>query len=158
LTLALALAASLGLGGAACAVMPTTPTVDPAELAGDAAFCVDEVNRLRATVHLPALVKDETVELFSSEAAKVDGQAHEAHKYFLATNGGNGMSRAQNEIPWWSLARFGNIRTIIRQGLEMQWAEGAGGLHYINLVGPYTQVGCGIAIANGEVTVTQDFR
>ena len=145
--------------GSACAVMPTSPVViDPAEIASGSAFCVDEVNRFRAKVGLEALAPNDTVQSFTSEAARVDGLAHVAHKYFLETNGGNGMSLAQNEIPWWSLQRYGNIRAIIRQGLELQWAEGETGPHYINMVGPYTQLACGISVSNGEVTVTQDFR
>jgi hypothetical protein len=95
---------------------------------------------------------------FSVEAARVDGEHHEAHRYFRATNGGNGTAMAENEIPWWTLSRYGSVRTVIREGLAMMWAEGPGGGHYENMVADYRAVSCGISIANGEVTVTQDFR
>jgi hypothetical protein len=43
--------------------------------------------------------------------------------------------------------------------MDALWAEGPSGGHYQNIVGPYTQVGCGIYILNGsEVHVTTDFR
>jgi hypothetical protein len=40
----------------------------------------------------------------------------------------------------------------------MQWAEGPGGGHYDNMIHGHTEMACGIAVINGEVTVTQDFR
>ena len=30
--------------------------------------------------------------------------------------------------------------------------------HFDNMTGNYTEIGCGISVSNGEVTVTQDFR
>jgi hypothetical protein len=39
----------------------------------------------------------------------------------------------------------------------MMWADGATGYHYVNLRARYRH-GCGIAVINGEVTVSQDFR
>ena len=65
---------------------------------------------------------------------------------------------AQNEIPWWKLSQWGSVREVVRKGLAMQWAEGSGGGHYDNMLRDHTEVGCGIAVINDEVTVTQDFR
>ena len=135
---------------------PSTPSV--ADLHADAGFCVDEINRLRGTVGAAPLLRDESVEAFSNDAARVDGDAHEVHKYFRETVGGNGMSRAENEIPWWNLYDWGSVRTIVKRGLAIEWAEGPGGGHYENMTGGYTSVACGISIKNGEVTITQDFR
>ena len=124
----------------------------------DAAFCVDEVNRFRATVGASPLTASNQIGEFSAEAARVDGAAHETHRHFRQTNGGHGMAKAENEIPWWTLSRYGSVRAIIREGLALEWAEGPGGSHYENMTGPYSEIACGINIQNGEVTITQDFR
>ena len=80
------------------------------------------------------------------------------HTHFRRTNGGNGTARAENTIPWWNMSRHGSVRSVIRSGLEQMWSQGPGGTHFENLRGQYTEVGCGIFISNGEVTVSQDFR
>lgn len=150
------------LGSAACEAMqnpfaPSTSSVGSTDLVADASFCVDEINRYRSSVGVAKLAPSDDVQTFSNEAARVDGEAHEAHKYFRET-GGNGVSRAENEIPWWSLSQWGSVRTIVKQGLAKEWAEGPGGGHYENMTGDYRVVACGISIKNGEVTITQDFR
>ena len=38
------------------------------------------------------------------------------------------------------------------------WKQGEGGTHYRNLVGNYTELGCGIFVNGDEVTVVQAFR
>ena len=157
------------LAAAACAVVsaacgafqnpftPSTVSAGSTDLVADAGYCVDEINRLRSTVGAQALSSSDDVQAFSNEAARVDGDAHEVHKYFRET-GGNGVSRAENEIPWWSLGQWGSVRAIIKQGLAKEWAEGPGGGHYDNMTAGYQVVACGISIKNGEVTITQDFR
>jgi hypothetical protein len=159
-TAALAGLGSLAAGceGMPSPLAPTPSTPTAASLSADAGFCVDEINRLRATVGAPPLVRDETVEAFSNDAAEIDGGAHEVHKHFRDTSGGNGVSRAENEIPWWSLYDWGSVRTIVRRGLAQEWGEGPGGGHYDNMTGAYSAVACGISIKSGEVTITQDFR
>ena len=155
-------AASTFAGGACQALgIPTAP--EPSsngtlDLQADAAFCVEQVNSLRAGVAAPALAPSDEMAAFSAEAARVDGEAHEVHKYFRQTNGGNGAAMAENEIPWWKLDRYGSVRKIVRQGLAIEWAEGPGGGHYENMTGRYSQMSCGISLANGEVTISQDFR
>lgn len=150
---------------AACRI-PGLPT-EPTETIGGAgsvnyeeevAYCVSEINGYRSRVGKPALERAHDAEGFSTEAARVDGEHHESHRYFRSTNGGNGLAMAENEIPWWKLNDHGSVRTVIRKGLSMMWAEGPGGGHYENMIGDYRQVSCGISIVNGEVTVTQDFR
>jgi uncharacterized protein YkwD len=158
---ALALSGAMGAGGCAMAGGPVSPdsvATDAGTLADSAAFCVEEVNRFRATVGAPALTRSSRIDAFSTDAAHVDGEAHEAHSYFRMTNGGNGTARAENVIPWWKAAQYGSVRTVVRQGLAMMWAEGPGGSHYENMKGNYTEMGCGVFISNGEVTVSQDFH
>jgi len=128
------------------------------DVTADVAFCVDEVNRLRGTLGLSALRHSDAVDGFATEASRVDGEAHQAHKYFYDTNGGSGLSLAENEILWWPAAIFSSTQAIIAKGLAMEFAEGPGGDHYDNMTNAYAEIGCGISLRNGEVTVTQDFR
>jgi hypothetical protein len=122
-------------------------------------FCVDEVNRLRATAGLRSLSHSSGIDAFSTTAAQTDGEAHQAHMYFHQTNGGNGVALAENMIPWWKETDHGSVQTIISQGLAMMWAEGPGGSHYNNMTGTFSEVGCGVFVSPaGEVTVSQDFR
>lgn len=158
---AVALSCAIGAGGCAATGGPMSPdsiATDANSLAENAAFCVEEVNRFRTTVGAPPLTRSSRIDEFSTDAAKVDGEAHVAHTYFRQTNGGNGTARAENQIPWWKASQYGSVRTIIRQGLATMWAEGPGGSHYENMKGSYTEMGCGFFIANGEVTVSQDFH
>ena len=152
---------SFGAVGCAMAGTPLEPgsvSADPAVIAAAVTACVDQVNALRASVGDPPLTRSDRIDAFSAEAAKVDGEAHQAHKHFLATNGGHGTALAENVIPWWKLSDYGSIQTVVRKGLTMMWEEGPGGDHYVNMRGKYREMGCGIAVLNGEVTVSQDFR
>lgn len=161
--LAAATTLSCALGAAGCAmpggpVSPGSVATDANTLADSANFCIDEVNRYRAGAGLQPLSRSSRIDEFSSDAAKVDGAAHQVHSYFLMTNGGNGTARAENQIPWWKASQYGSVRAIVKQGLSQMWAEGAGGSHYENMRGNYTEMGCGIFISNDEVTVSQDFK
>jgi hypothetical protein len=147
-----------GCTGAGSPAAPDAAIGGAQDVTSDATFCIDEVNRLRASAGKSALNKSDRVKGFSDEAARIDGEAHEVHKHFRDTNGGGGAAKAENEIPWWKLSRYGSVRTIIREGLANEWAEGPGGGHYENITGPYGEVACGISVTNDEVTVTQDFR
>lgn len=159
---AILVAASTFAGGACQALgIPTAPeptSNGTLDLQAEATFCVEQINSLRASVGAAALVPSAEMAAFSAEAARVDGEAHEVHKYFRQTNGGNGAAMAENEIPWWKLDRYGSVREIVRQGLAIEWAEGPGGGHYENMTGGYSQMSCGISLTNGEVTISQDFR
>ena len=128
-------------------------------LSADATFCVEEVNRLRATVGAAPLGHSDSIEVFSNDAARSDTEVREAHHYFRMTNGGNGTARAETMIPWWPVSRYGSAHTVVKQGLAMMWAQGPGGSHYDILRGNYTEIGCGVFVAsNGDVTVSQDFH
>jgi uncharacterized protein YkwD len=141
---------------------PTAPSataaVELADFSADSAFCVQEINRLRATVGEPPLARTDRLEQFAREAARVDTEEGVPHTHFRRTNGGNGTAVAENTIPWWKMSRHGSVHNVIRAGLEQMWAQGPGGGHFENLRGRYTEVGCGVFVSNGEVTVSQDFR
>ena len=138
---------------------PGGPSGNPPTSAtsADLAFCVTETNRYRNSIGLSNLVESAELESFAATGAEVDGRAQTAHKHFTATNGG-GIALAENEIPWWPLGTYHTVQEIMRQGLAQMWGEGPSGGHYQNLTGPYTQVGCGVFIDGGQVTVVQDLR
>ncbi len=143
----------------ACAkATPITSDPEPADLQAEQGFCVSAINQYRATLSLPPLNASQSVLSFSNDAARIDGEVHEVHHYFLETHGGGGVAHAENEIPWWNLNSWGSVHAVIDHGLSQQWAEGPGGLHYENMIAGYSDVACGISINNGEVTVTQDFH
>jgi len=131
---------------------------DPATIAAAVSACIDQTNQLRASVGDAPLARSTSIDDFSTEAARVDGEAHQAHKYFIETNGGHGTALAENVIPWWKVPDYGSIANIVRKGVTMMWDEGPSGYHYVNMRGSYSEMGCGIAVLNGEVTVSQDFH
>jgi uncharacterized protein YkwD len=150
---------------AACGSQVASPTApsSPSEagataFSAEAALCVDQTNRYRATVGKAPLARSSALEAYATAAAKTDGLAHVAHQYARATNLGNGISRAENAILWWSLRYYGSVQQIVRGGLADMWGQGEGGTHYRNLVGQYKEVGCGIFVNGDEVTVVQAFR
>jgi hypothetical protein len=148
--------------GCSKASLPTSPSPAASAAAEDfsqeSAFCVQEINRLRGTVGASPLARTERLEQFANEAARVDTHEGVPHTHFRRTNGGNGTARAENTIPWWNMSHHGSVRSVIRAGLEQMWSQGPGGVHFENLRGNYTEVGCGIFVTNDEVTVSQDFR
>ena len=145
----------------ALAVPAVSATTGPAPAAGpfeeELQRCADRVNHYRASVHRGTLKRSPALEAFAVRAAANDGLAHVAHQYFRRTNGG-GVSHAENAIPWWSLRAIGGVRAALDEGLQMMWDEGPRGRHYINMAGPYTQIGCGIFVNDDEVTIVQEFR
>lgn len=141
---------------------PSSPTAtsgpgSPAYSA-EAGLCVDQTNRYRATVNRKPLARSAALDEYAAAAARTDGLAHVAHKHARATNLGNGLSRAENAILWWSLRYYGSVQQIVRGGLADMWGQGEGGTHYRNLVGDFSEIGCGIFVNGDEVTVVQAFR
>jgi hypothetical protein len=100
------------------------------------------------------LARSEAQETISAEAAQNYGKTHVAHHLFLMTNG-RGTAMAETEILWW---RGAGVRSVIQRGLEQMWQGGPAGEHYDIIVGPYSQIGCGIFVNGSEVTVAQDYR
>ena len=146
-----------GCSGGVTAVDSSASSTAQAATAADLTFCVQETNRYRASVGLSALSQSAALESYAATGARVDGKAHMGHSHFTSTKGG-GVALAENVIPWWPLAEYGSVQEVMRQGLAQMWAEGPGGTHYQIIAGRYTQVGCGVFVNNGEVTVVQDFR
>jgi len=120
--------------------------------------CADELNRYRAQVGLTALTRSSVLEDYAAQGAAYDAQHGQAHAHFTATQGG-GVAFAENEIPGWPLGADGEVNTIIDEGTAMMWGEGPGGPHYEIIVGPYSEVGCGVYLTEADnVWVVQDFR
>jgi len=121
-------------------------------------MCVTQVNALRASIGEPPLTQSKQIDDFSAEAAQIDGLAHQEQKAFVETNGGNGLAMAENVIPWWKVSDWGSVENVVFHGIRQMWVEGPGSSHYANMTGRYTHMGCGVAVINGEVTVSQNFR
>lgn len=132
----------------------TGPDAATAAFSVEIAHCAGEINRYRALEGKPALRRSASLEAFAAVAARIDGSAHVAHRHFKATNG-DGTSMAETEILWW---RGFAVRSVIEKGLSQMWQAGPTGEHYTILVGPYSEVGCGVFVNGAEVTVAQDFR
>ena len=117
-------------------------------------LCVDETNRYRESVGRPALARSPALENFAAAAAERDALAHVAHQHFLQTRGG-GTATAETEILWW---RGMEVGAVVRGGIAQMWQAGPSSEHYDILIGPYSEIGCGIFVNGVEVTVVQDFR
>jgi hypothetical protein len=124
----------------------------------EAGLCVEQTNRYRASVGLGPLQRSDVLEQYATRAARTDGLAHVAHQYARQTKSGNGTSRAENAILWWSLRYYGSVQQVVKLGLADMWEQGAGGAHYRNIVGNFAEAGCGIFVNGDEVTVVQAFR
>jgi hypothetical protein len=142
--------------GSAGAVGPTQPSTGGAlsSQTTEMAFCVDEINRYRATIGLSTLARSGVLEGYATQSAEVDHAAGQPHQHFLETHGG-GVALAEDELLLWP---NGGARAVIQQGLGQMWAEGPGGDHYQNMIGPYSEVGCGGFSDGARLTVAQDFH
>jgi hypothetical protein len=132
-------------------------TLPTAATATDLAFCVSETNRYRAFAGKSALSQSAALESYAATGAQVDANARVPHSHFQSTNGGS-VALAENELLATALNLFGTVQETMRQSIAAFYAEGPSGGHYQNLEGPYTQVGCGVFIASGLITLVQDFR
>ncbi len=120
-------------------------------------FCVDETNRYRALHQKPPVARSSALETCAAAAAANDAAKQRPHDHFMATSGCD-LAFAENEIPWWPAEYAGSLHEIIRQGLAQMYAEGPGGGHYENMLGDYTELGCGILESGGTITIVQDYR
>jgi hypothetical protein len=126
---------------AACA--PNAPTPSTAT-AADLEFCLSETNRYRAMANRTAVEPSTQLDEYTAAAAQYDGIRHIAHAYSDAIHPPAGFVRVENEIPWWPVATYGTVRTVLRQGIAAMWAQGPSGGHYQNLThASVTQLGCG---------------
>lgn len=138
-----------GCGGGS----PAEPTA-PAPPVDARQFCADLTNEYRASIGKSALRRSATLEDYADRAAAYDSTRPAIiHAYF---NGpGRGVARAENQM--WEPAQAG-IEGAIRGGMRGMWAEGPGGGHYENLIGPYSTIGCGHVVAGRTIIVVQAFR
>jgi hypothetical protein len=155
LTAALALTITCGLLGC-CSGNPSSPS--PAKLpnggtTADLTFCVTETNRYRAVVGRAALTETASVETFATAAAQSDTQSGIPHGYYNSHIPG---FSAENEAPEWLITS--TIQNTIAAAIAAFWSEGPSGAHYQNMVGPYTQLGCGLFVLGQSVTIVQDYR
>ena len=150
---ALAVAATL-LATYCAPTGPGNPASAVAKSSTEMAFCVDEINRYRALVGQPALTRSSPLEDYAADSARVDAAARVAHRHFTEQNGG-GVARAENELLAWP--NF-DVHAVLEQGLASMWNEGPTGEHYQIMIGPYTEVGCGLAVTGADITIAQDFR
>lgn len=151
----------LSLVAIACSGAPAAPS-QSAGASGAYAFeiglCVQVTNQYRASIGKPALTRSTVLEEYATAAARTDGTVKTAHHHARTTNLGNYTAKAENAILWWSLRYYGTVESIVRRGLEDMWKQGDGGSHYKNIVGDFTETGCGIFVNGDEVTVVQAFR
>jgi uncharacterized protein YkwD len=136
---------------------PTTSSGPTVATAADLVFCVNETNQYRQINGRPEVTRSAALEAFAAEGAKEDAASTAAHQHFVRTNGG-GIAFAENELHRVSVSFFKSTQDAIAQSLSGFLSEGPGGGHYQNLMGNYTQVGCGVFLAGEQITFVQDFR
>jgi hypothetical protein len=125
-------------------------------LVNDLAFCVSETNRYRAMAGVPALATMPDLQTYAMAAAQADAETKVPHSYF--SDHEPEAPAAENEEQF-VLGSIGHsAHDLISQALATFFAQGPGGDHYDNLVGPYTQIGCGTYAAGSLYVVVQDFR
>ena len=84
--------------------------------------------------------------------------------HFSMTSGG-GIAFAENECPVqgnWMLPPGGDMKALVAQCIAAFYAEGPGTDfnthgHYINMMGDYGTLGCGIYQMGTGVTIVQDY-
>lgn len=151
-----------GQGGTPSTTTTTTaaPTVpNGTNHPADIARCAEFNNAYRATVGARALDRSPRLEQFGAAAAESDGRSGVPHAHFRATNGGGGVSSAENMLLRVSVLSFGSIEQVLRTGLAEMWREGPGGGHHDNMRNTrWSEIGCGIFVDNGRVTINVEFR
>jgi hypothetical protein len=134
----------------------TSPAVSVT--AADLAFCVQDINSYRARVGgLSNYGESPTMESFAAIGAQTDGVSGQAHSHFITTLGGLAVS--ENEELNATFATGTTIQSAIQAADATFFAEGSTGSDYQHLVSStLTEVGCGVYIANGHITIVEDFR
>lgn len=136
---------SSGTSGAIGSSGDVTPTRTTA-----VEICVSTINQYRATRGLPPYARWDAAESCSDGEAKSDGSTGRAHGAFPKCG-----EHAQNECPGWP----GPADTMIPRCLKAMFGEGPGGGHYDAMMGNYTKVACGFAVApDGQIWAVQNFR
>jgi len=129
----------------------------PSATPSDLAFCVQDVNRYRARVRQAPVRQSANLESFAADGARVDAAANEPHYHYRTARGG-AMNLYENEMLRADLAGLRSVQGSIQTMNELIWAEGPSGGHYRNALGARTVLGCGVYIANDQITIVQDFQ
>jgi uncharacterized protein YkwD len=130
----------------------------PTTTAADLTFCIDETNRYRAIRGRPSVTRSTTIEEYAATGAKSDALANVPHQHVTTTPFPGGGNWAENEVLRWPHNLTPTVQGIVAQAILSFYSEGPGGGHYENIVGPYTQIGCGIYIDGNGITIIEDFR
>jgi len=77
------------------------------------------------------------------------------HPYYLAHT--IGLS-AENELFHWPTNLASTVQGIITAAINSFYRESPGGAHYQNIVGPYTQIRCGIYVDANGISIVEEFR
>jgi hypothetical protein len=126
-------------------------------------FCVSETNRYRAMNGKPALAESAQLEAYADTGAMHDFTTS-PHDHFSTTSGG-GLAFAENECPQqgnWRYSEGEDLDMVVGNCIAAFYAEGPGSDynthgHYINMMGDYGSLGCGIYYADGKITIVQDY-
>ena len=148
----------MGCGGGAARI---TGEAEPGGAVSPVDVCHEETNRYRARVKRPPFRRSAALDRYAAEGAAHDAARREPHHHFNTVAFPDSFSSfAENELPWWHLGDgdAGAAARVIRTGIASMWAEGAGGGHYENLVGPFAEMGCGVFVVGDEITLVQNFR
>ena len=126
-------------------------------------FCVSETNRYRAMNSKPALSESAQLEAYADTGAMHDFTTS-PHDHFSTTSGG-GIAYAENECPQqgnWLYAEGQDLNMVVGACIAAFYSEGPGTDynthgHYINMMGAYGSLGCGIYYSGGKITIVQDY-
>ena len=126
-------------------------------------FCVSETNRYRAMNSKPALAESAQLEAYADTGAMHDFTTS-PHDHFSTTSGG-GIAFAENECPQqgnWQYTEGQDLNMVVGSCIAAFYSEGPGTDynthgHYINMMGPYATLGCGIYYSGGKITIVQDY-
>lgn len=126
-------------------------------------FCVSETNRYRAMNSKSALAESAQLEAYADTGAMHDFTTS-PHDHFSSTSGG-GIAFAENECPQqgnWQYTEGEDLNMVVGNCIAAFYAEGPGSDynthgHYINMMGNYGSLGCGIYYAGGKITIVQDY-
>lgn len=120
--------------------------------------CITETNRYRTGGGKAAIAWSQALETYADAGAMHDFTTS-PHDHF-STTGGGGIAFAENECPQqgnWQVPAGGDVSAVVTQCIAAFYAEGPGGGHYENLMGPYAKLGCGIYQSGMKITIVQDF-
>ena len=133
------------------------PNAAASATAADLAFCVQDINAYRARVGIASRYSESAaLETFAALGAQQDSVSGQAHGHFEGTLGG---AVGENELLNGSFTTGIGVQAAIQSANAQFFSEGPGGGHYEHLVSlTLRQVGCGVYIANGRITIVEDFQ